>query len=275
MRFNISGRKVGFYHLGEKLVCKSKLIGQGSQKELRDFLLEQRFYMPTTAEFFSYLDLAFQNIDGANFVDILKIFKEKQLCLWNEVMRARNPDCIETERKFKSGYIVLTCTESEYFPEVPSPLGISTILPNPLYSAGTFVINDRDGKISRDRKDLTNLLNEKDPRLGWVKSGLENWKDMSISDLLNHPYFITQVGGEQMLDTAERVLKACHENFAFMGYPGSGDVQAKGLTAVFLGSNHRNWLYLNGAINSVSNRCHSLALYPTKRQIETFLNPQK
>lgn len=127
---------------------------------------------------------------------------------------AGEPNCAEIINRFKKNYL-WAGTESLSFPE------------------GVLVYDNIDGKMPQTSKGLIKLLDAKDQRVRLVKPGFKTGS-MSISEFLKHPYVIAQIG-EKMIETAERVAKACHETEAYVFGLDRADSDTKRLTAVCSG----------------------------------------
>jgi hypothetical protein len=225
------------------VVSVPHLFGPSYYKNVMEEIDSQKLYRPTTAEVLSFIDLALQNPDEPDCLEILKRFKQKQLFLWAGIEKNHNPDYVELKRRFRQGYL-WTCTESLSFPE------------------GVLVYDNKDGTIPKTSKKLLGLLNEGDQRVRFVEPGFEKGF-MSISDFLKNPYTIAQIGGEDMLETAERVAKACYEREACVLGPDRADFDKRWLTALFSGCENNSGFYLNGCLNSVSHSGFSPGIYQT------------
>jgi len=132
--------------------------------------------------------------------------------------------CAEILNRFKNNYL-WTATENLTFLE------------------GVLVYDNTDGKMPQTSEELLKLYDAKDKRVRFVKPGFKTGV-MPISEFLEHPYTIAQVG-EDMFKTAERVAKVCHkkEAYVFGLYKANSDV--KRLTAVNSGWRGSR-LYLDG-----------------------------
>jgi len=103
--------------------------------------------------------------------------------------------CAEILDKFRKNYL-WTATESLSFSE------------------GVLVYDNIDGKMPQTSKGLLELLNAKDKRVRLVSPGFKTGI-MPISEFLMNSYTIAQAG-EGMIETAERIAKACNKSRAYV-----------------------------------------------------------
>ena len=231
-------KSVDVSHLGN--TNRFVLIGPDYYTHVMEKIDSQNLIRPTTAEVLSFLDLALQNPDDPDSLEMLKKFKPKQPFLWKGMEKNHNPNIIELKRRFKQGYL-WTCTESLPF-KLPSQEGI-------------LVCNNRDGTLPKTVKGLLEFCYDKeknkDNLVSVVEPGFKQGP-MSISDLLTNRYAIAQFGGEKMLETAERVAEACYDKEAYVMGPDMSSYHKRGLTVLFSDCESDSGLYLNGRFNFVS-----------------------
>jgi len=120
--------------------------------------------------------------------------------------------CAKISNRFKNNYL-WTATESLSFTE------------------GVLVYDNTDGKMPQTSEELLKLRDAKDKRVRFVKPGFEIGV-MPILEFLKHPYTIAQVG-EDMLETVERVAKACHKKEAYVFGLDKANSDEKRLTALY------------------------------------------
>lgn len=232
----------------ERSVEVPSVIGPNHYKKLWESVDLKEFSIATTAQLLHHIDLALQNPDDSNSTPILRGFKQKkptQRYLWNELERNHNPGYAEIKRRFSQEHF-LSCTET-----YPCPGGI-------------FVFDNIEGK-PISLKELSELYMIKDPQLRFVELGFERGF-MPLSDYLKNPYLIAQIGGEEMLDTVERVAKACNGREAYimspvyLHNPIKARSKVRKLTALFSDCDNEKGLFLNGYYNFLSPLSYALKL---------------
>jgi len=232
----------------ERSVEVPSVIGPGRYAQLWGLIDLKKFSIATTAQLFHYIDLALQNPDDPNSIQILKEFKQKkpaQCYLWNWLEKNHNPGYVEIKRRFSQEHF-LSCTES-----YPCP-------------GGVFVYDNLEGK-PISLKELSELYLINDPHLRFVEPGFETGF-IPLADYLKNPYVIAQIGGEEMLDTVERVARACNGREAYImgpayiANPVKARTKIRRLTALFSDVDNEKGVYLNGYYNFLSPLSYALKL---------------
>ena len=81
------------------------------------------------------------------------------------------------------------------------------------FKNGSLVYDNVDGSMPRYSASLLRLFDERDERVRLVSS-FPRMKKMPIKEFLRSPYIVAQIG-ENMLESAERVISACNPNEAY------------------------------------------------------------